>query len=90
MTAIDPASSPRAQLTAVISEVRRRWRMKMALRGAALVVTLYRLGELDEALALFDEPIPRTANPRTIEKYRRLQRWVEDQIRQRAVSAQAP
>ena len=57
---------------------------------AALVVTLYRLGELDEALALFDEPIPRTANPRTIEKYRRLQRWVEDQIRQRAVSAQAP
>src|SRR5687768_4263252 len=30
--------TPRAQLTAVISEVRRRWRIKMALRGAALVI----------------------------------------------------
>src|SRR5687767_1197890 len=38
MTAMDPASTPRAQLTAVISEVRRRWRHKMALRGAALVI----------------------------------------------------
>ena len=38
MTAMDPASTPRAQLTAVISEVRRRWRIKMALRGAALVI----------------------------------------------------
>jgi hypothetical protein len=38
MTSTNPAGTPRAQLTAVISEVRRRWRHKMALRGAALVV----------------------------------------------------
>jgi hypothetical protein len=38
MTATNPASTPRAQLTAVISEVRRRWRHKMALRGAAVVI----------------------------------------------------
>ena len=49
----------------------------------ALVVTLYRLGELDEALALFDEPIPRTANPVVVARARCIQRWVEDQIRQR-------
>ncbi|MEO6222854.1 MAG: DUF4175 family protein, partial [Vicinamibacterales bacterium] len=38
MTATNPTSTPRAQLTAVISEVRRRWRTKMALRGAAIVI----------------------------------------------------
>lgn len=50
---------------------------------AALVVTLYRLGKLDEALALFDEPIPRTAFPETIENARCVQRWLEEQKRQR-------
>jgi hypothetical protein len=48
---------------------------------AALVVTLCRLGKLDEALALFDEPIPRTAFPVTIESARCVQRWLEDQKR---------
>ena len=50
---------------------------------AAQVVTLYRLGELDEALSMFDEAIPRMANPVMVEKARCIQRWVEDQIRQR-------
>ena len=49
----------------------------------ALVVTLYRLGELDEALALFDEPIPRTANPVMVEKARCIESWVMEQIRLR-------
>ncbi|MGE3345566.1 MAG: DUF4175 family protein, partial [Vicinamibacterales bacterium] len=31
-------SDPRTQLTEVIADVRKRWRMKLALRGAALVV----------------------------------------------------
>lgn len=57
---------------------------------AALVVTLYRLGELDEALALFDEPIPRMANPVMVEKARCIQSWVEAQIRQRALSTPPP
>lgn len=48
---------------------------------AALVVTLYRLGKLDEALALFDEPIPRTALPVMIEEARCVQRWLEEQKR---------
>jgi len=38
MNATGLGSDPRAQLTAVISEVRKRWRMKMALRGGALVL----------------------------------------------------
>ncbi|MDA1307676.1 MAG: hypothetical protein O2917_10490, partial [Acidobacteria bacterium] len=32
------STGARAQLTAVIAEVRRKWRMKLALRGAAIVV----------------------------------------------------
>ena len=56
---------------------------------AELVVTLYRLGELDEALALFSEPIPRTANPVMVEKARCIQSWVEEQIRQRAAYKEA-
>ena len=50
---------------------------------AALVVTLYRLGDLDEALTLFDEPIPRMANPVMVEKARCIESWVKEQIRQR-------
>ena len=50
---------------------------------AALAVTLYRLGELDEALVLFDEPIPRTANPVMVEKARCIESWVKEQIRLR-------
>jgi len=38
MTAMKPLGTPREQLTSVISDVRRRWRHKMALRGGALVV----------------------------------------------------
>ncbi|WP_397403785.1 DUF4304 domain-containing protein [Phenylobacterium sp.] len=50
---------------------------------AAIVVTLYRLGELDAALPLFDEPIPRTANPVMVEKARCIQSWVKAQIQLR-------
>ena len=49
----------------------------------ALVVTLYRLGELDEALTLFDEPIPRTANPVLVERARCIESWVKERIRLR-------
>jgi hypothetical protein len=43
---------PRAQLTAVISDVRRRWRMKLALRGAAVVVLGTGLVLLGSALGI--------------------------------------
>ena len=46
-------------------------------------MTLYRLGELDEALALFNEPIPRMANPVMVAKARCIESWVKEQIRQR-------
>ncbi len=47
----------------------------------ALAVTLYRLGELDEALALFDEPPPKTAIPSHVASCRCVQRWLEAQAR---------
>lgn len=47
----------------------------------ALVVTLYRLGALDEALALFDAPVPRTANERMVAEARCVQRWLQDRAR---------
>ena len=54
---------------------------------AALVVTLCRLGEHDEALALFDEPIPRTAYPVMIESARCIQHWLQDQAARRTGAA---
>ena len=53
---------------------------------AALAVTLCRLGELDEALGMFDEPIPRMAEPVMVEMARCVQRWLEEQKRQRALT----
>lgn len=44
-----------------------------------LAVTLYRLGEIDEALALFDAPIPKTAIPNLVAKCKCVQRWLQEQ-----------
>lgn len=44
-----------------------------------LAVTLFRLGALQEALALFDEPVPRTAIPTLVTEGRCVQRWLQDQ-----------
>ncbi|THD82575.1 MAG: DUF4304 domain-containing protein [Phenylobacterium sp.] len=41
-----------------------------------LAATLYRLGEIEEALALFDEPTPRTAIPSLVAAGRCVQRWL--------------
>jgi hypothetical protein len=46
---------------------------------AALAVTLYRLGALDEALALFEAPVPKTAIPTLVAEGRCVQRWLEGQ-----------
>lgn len=43
-----------------------------------LAITLYRLGEIDEALALFDEPIPRTAIPNLVAECKCVQRWLQE------------
>lgn len=48
---------------------------------AALVVTLFRLGALEEALALFDEPVPKTSIPTSVAKGRCVQRWLQAQVR---------
>lgn len=45
----------------------------------ALAVTLYRLGEIDEALALFDAPVPKTAIPNLVAKCKCVQRWLQEQ-----------
>jgi hypothetical protein len=47
----------------------------------ALAVTLYRLGELDEALALFEAPVPKTAIKTVVTEGRCMQRWLEEQKR---------
>jgi hypothetical protein len=46
-----------------------------------LAVTLYRLGALDEALALFDAPAPKTAIPNVVVGGRCVQGWLEEQKR---------
>ena len=33
-----PDAGPRAELVALIQQIRRRWRLKLALRGAAIVL----------------------------------------------------
>jgi hypothetical protein len=47
----------------------------------ALAVTLYRLAALDEALALFEAPVPKTSNPTLVAEGRCVQRWLRDQKR---------
>ena len=49
---------------------------------AALAVTLYRLGERDEALALFEAPVPKTAIPTLVAEGRCVQRWLQSQRRE--------
>ena len=49
---------------------------------SALVVTLFRLGALEEALGLFEEPVPRTAMPRMVAEGRCVQRWLQAQVRE--------
>lgn len=46
-----------------------------------LAVTLYRLGACEEALALFEEPVPKTAIPTLVTEGRCVQRWLQDQAR---------
>ena len=41
-----------------------------------LAITLYRLGEIDEALALFDAPVPKTAIPNLVANCRCVQHWL--------------
>lgn len=45
----------------------------------ALAVTLYRMGEMAEARALFDAPVPKTASPRLVAEGRCVQRWLSGQ-----------
>lgn len=45
----------------------------------AFAVTLYRLGMLDEALALFEAPVPKTAISNLVAKGRCVQRWLQAQ-----------
>ncbi len=47
---------------------------------SALAMTLYRLGEYDEALAVFDGPVRRTANPTYVAKGRCVQRWLQAEV----------
>lgn len=44
-----------------------------------LAVTLFRLGALEEALALFEEPVPKTAIPMLVTEGRCVQHWLQDQ-----------
>jgi hypothetical protein len=44
-----------------------------------LAVTLFRLGALEEALALFEEPVPKTAIQTLVTEGRCVQRWLQDQ-----------
>ena len=46
-----------------------------------LAVTLFRLGALEEALGLFDEPVPKMARPMLVTEGRCVQRWLQDQIK---------
>lgn len=45
---------------------------------APLAITLYRLGEIEEALALFEAPAPKTAIPTLVVDCRCVQRWLND------------
>jgi len=54
----------------------RQWRNPTL---APLAVTLYRLGAIDEALALFEEPAPKTAIPSLVSDGRCVQRWLRKQ-----------
>jgi hypothetical protein len=60
-------------------------------RGASMTklpVTLYRMGELAEALALFEAPEPKTANPFFVAQARCVQQWLEQKARGADLPAQ--
>ena len=44
-----------------------------------LAITLYRLGEIDDALALFDAPVPKTALPNLVAECQCVRRWLQEQ-----------
>lgn len=46
-----------------------------------LAMTLFRLGALEEALTLFDEPVPKRAIPTLVTEGRCMQRWLKDQTK---------
>lgn len=48
----------------------------------ALAVTLYRLGQAEEALALFEAPVPKTAIATLVTEGRCVQRWLKEQVGQ--------
>ena len=50
-------------------------------KATVLAVTLFRLGALEEALALFEAPVPKTAIPMSVVKGRCVQRWLQAQVR---------
>ena len=52
----------------------RPWRSPSMIR---LAVTLYRMGEISEARALFETPAPRTVNPYLLAEARCVERWLE-------------
>lgn len=56
----------------------RPWSMRNL---TVLAVTLYRLGALDEALALFEAPVPKTAIATLVAEGRCVQRWLEGRKR---------
>ncbi|MBX3485901.1 DUF4304 domain-containing protein [Phenylobacterium sp.] len=46
----------------------------------ALAVTLYRLGQAEEALALFEAPVPKTAIATLVTEGRCVQRWLKERV----------
>lgn len=46
----------------------------------ALAVTLYRLGQAEEALALFEAPVPKTTIATLVIEGRCVQRWLKEQV----------
>lgn len=54
------------------------WRRSGIVRLAA---SLYRMGELAEARALFEAPVPKTANPSLVNEGRCVQRWLDAQVK---------
>lgn len=49
-----------------------------------LPITLYRIGELAEALALFEAPVPKTANPVFVARAKCVQLWLQQRANETA------
>lgn len=71
---LDKVRTPEDQATRWYGrETKRPWRGNMTV----LPITLYRMGELAEALALFDAPVPKTANPVFVAQAKCVQLWLK-------------